>query len=688
MIELGMIRIRDEASIIEARNKVRLLAADLKFNSVEATRLATIISELSRIVYQEDGESSVVVGFDKKADRFDLALIFESKKEELDIGMAEIFFDRVDTFRTGDGLQRVEAFKYLPDPEFKPTKKFIDTERERLVRLSRAELLSEGKRKNEELRGLYDDLKKARDYLEIRVQERTAELLKANALLKHEISERKQAEKALKESEKKYRDFADLLPQTVFELDEAGNFTFVNLSSLEIFDYALEDSDSGWNALQIFAPEDRGSVKENIQRVLSGAELSGIEYKALKKDGSTFPVVIYASPIIEENKVVGLRGIIVDITERKKTEEALREREASLTEAQRIAHLGNWDWDIVKNKVVCSDEVYRIFGRTAQDFKEAHSTFLSSVHPKDKELIEKSINEALYEGKSYNIEYSIVLPDGSVRIVHKKVTVTLDESGKPIRMVGTVQDITERRKMEEQLIITDRLASVGELAAGIAHELNNPLTSVIGFSDLLLQRDVPDDVKKDLEVINREARRTAGVVRNLLTFSRKHAPEKQPVNINKIIQTVLALRAYEQQVNNIEVNTSLTADLPEIMANAFQLQQVFLNIIINAEHFMVEAYRKGTLTITTERVGDIIKASLADDGPGIPKENLGHLFDPFFTTKEIGKGTGLGLSISYGIITEHGGKIYAESEPGKGATFIVELPVSPLDDEGIKNENS
>ncbi|GAH05033.1 unnamed protein product, partial [marine sediment metagenome] len=159
-------------------------------------------------------------------------------------------------------------------------------------------------------------------------------------------------------------------------------------------------------------------------------------------------------------------------------------------------------------------------------------------------------------------------------------------------------------------------------------------------------------------------------------FARKHDTEKGPVNINSIMEKVLELRAYEQKVSNIQVNTQFAPDLPEITADYFQLQQVFLNIIINAEHFMIEANNRGTLTITTERTGDIIKASLADDGPGISKENLGHLFDPFFTTKEVGKGTGLGLSICHGIITEHGGRIYIESKLGKGATFVVELPIT------------
>lgn len=234
---------------------------------------------------------------------------------------------------------------------------------------------------------------------------------------------------------------------------------------------------------------------------------------------------------------------------------------------------------------------------------------------------------------------------------------------------------TEQRRAEEQLLIADRMASIGELASGIAHELNNPLTSVIGFAQLLLGREIPDDIREDIGVIYSEASRAADVMKNLLIFARKHAPLKQPVNINSVIEKVVALRAYEHKVENIQVIARLAPDLPLVMADYFQLQQVFLNIVINAEHFMLEAHQRGTLVINTESVSGNIRVSFTDDGPGIAKENLAHLFDPFFTTKEVGKGTGLGLSICHGIVTGHGGWIYAESEPGRGATFVVELPV-------------
>jgi PAS domain S-box-containing protein len=249
------------------------------------------------------------------------------------------------------------------------------------------------------------------------------------------------------------------------------------------------------------------------------------------------------------------------------------------------------------------------------------------------------------------------------------------EVGGQSLVLGIGRDITERKRMQEQLIVTDRLASVGELASGIAHELNNPLTGVIGLSQLLVERDIPEDIKEDIKLVYSEAQRAANVVRGLLTFARKHPAARQLINLNDVVSKVLELRAYEQRVSNIEVVTHLAPDLLEIMADYFQLQQVFLNIVINAEHFMTEAHHKGTLTITTERVKDMVRISFADDGPGIPKDYLGHVFDPFFTTKEVGKGTGLGLSISYGIITAHGGQIYAESELDKGATFIIDLPI-------------
>jgi signal transduction histidine kinase len=238
-----------------------------------------------------------------------------------------------------------------------------------------------------------------------------------------------------------------------------------------------------------------------------------------------------------------------------------------------------------------------------------------------------------------------------------------------------LNDVTEERAKQERLYFTDRLVSIGEMAAGIAHELNNPLTGVIGLSQLLLDEEMSDGAKKNLRLVYNEAQRAAIIVKKLLTFARQHTAGRKAVQINAVVEDVLSLRAYEQGVNNIRVTTRLDNHLPEIIADPFQMQQVFLNIILNAEQAMMAAHKEGTLTVTTERVDGNIKVSFSDDGPGISPENMRKLFSPFFTTKDVGKGTGLGLSICYGIVTNHGGKIYAHSEPDKGATFVIELPV-------------
>jgi signal transduction histidine kinase len=241
-------------------------------------------------------------------------------------------------------------------------------------------------------------------------------------------------------------------------------------------------------------------------------------------------------------------------------------------------------------------------------------------------------------------------------------------------LLVVISDLTEERAQQERLYLTDRLASVGEMASGVAHELNNPLTSVIGLSGLLMKLPMPDDAKEDLEAINSEARRCAVIVKDLLTFARKHALKKEPVQLLSVVNDVIKLRSYEHKVNNINIETSFNPDIPYVLADYYQMQQVFLNIIINAEAAMTDTNGQGNLKITAESRDGYVSISFADDGPGIRKENMGSIFNPFFTTKEVGKGTGLGLSIVYGIVTSHNGKVYARSEYGNGATFVVELP--------------
>jgi PAS domain S-box-containing protein len=248
-------------------------------------------------------------------------------------------------------------------------------------------------------------------------------------------------------------------------------------------------------------------------------------------------------------------------------------------------------------------------------------------------------------------------------------------------------DITDERERQERLYFTDRLASIGQISAGIAHEINNPLTSIISLSQLLLEGFVPEDIKEELGTICSEAQRAGVIVRGLLAFSRHQASIRQSVQLNDILWEVLKLRSYEHRTRKIRVITEFAPGLPEIMADSVQMQQVFMNIIINAEDAMMESGNGRKLSIITEHADNTVRLSFSDDGAGIAEENLNRIFEPFFTTKSMGKGTGLGLSICYGIVTKHNGKIYAQSKRGKGSTFIIELPIDIPALDGMENIN-
>jgi signal transduction histidine kinase/CheY-like chemotaxis protein len=233
----------------------------------------------------------------------------------------------------------------------------------------------------------------------------------------------------------------------------------------------------------------------------------------------------------------------------------------------------------------------------------------------------------------------------------------------------------QTRLVQERLLQSEKMSSVGQLVSGVAHELNNPLTGIMGFAQLLLLKELDDVVRQQVETIYNEAERASKIVSNLLTFARRRKAQKEPANLNTLIERVLELRNYDLRVRNIEAELHLDPTLPETMADANQIQQVFLNIIINAEQAMRVDGGAGTLRITTGVRGNMIALTFEDSGPGMSAETLRRIFDPFFTTKDAGEGTGLGLTISYGIIEDHGGRIWAESEAGRGTAFQIELPI-------------
>ncbi|RPJ80376.1 MAG: response regulator, partial [Acidobacteria bacterium] len=252
-----------------------------------------------------------------------------------------------------------------------------------------------------------------------------------------------------------------------------------------------------------------------------------------------------------------------------------------------------------------------------------------------------------------------------------------------LNVEALVRDVTDRKRLEHQardlyhqLLQSEKLAALGQTISGVAHELNNPLASILSWAERLVERPVDPTVRRGLQAILTESERAARIVRNLLTFARKRPTTRSMVNINHVVRETLAMRAYEHRVTNITVIDALASGLPDVFADAYQMQQVLLNLVINAEQAMLAANGRGTLVVRTwlDAEHSLVLVEVNDDGPGIPDEVKARIFDPFFTTKEVGKGTGLGLTVAYAIVQEHNGRIWTESPPQGGASFFVELP--------------
>ena len=490
-----------------------------------------------------------------------------------------------------------------------------------------------------------------------------------------DITERKKAEAELRRSLSELSATLEATGDGILVVDLSGreqrySSRFAKMWSIpkSLLDTGDDDQVLEFVLDQLTDPE---GFLHRVKELYSEPEISSFDVLKLK-DGRIFER--YSRPQRLEGKAVGRVWSFRDVTRNKKMEEQLLQ----------AAEQWRSTFDAIATPVSIQDRDFKIL--------RVNKAFAVALKSKPEALIGKTCYQVSHHTSAPvpNCPHVQTLEKGVPAEVeihdaeHGTYTIVstypmFGPSGEVVASVHISQDITERKKMQERLMVTDRLASVGELAAGIAHEINNPLTGVLGFSELVLSADIPESIRADVELIHSEAKRAAEVVKNLLIFARRHQQTRQDVMVNEVIAKVLALRAYEQKINNIAVVTELDPALPEICADYFQLQQVFLNIVLNAEFFMNKAHGRGNLLVTTgyRPEDQVVRIAFTDDGPGIPPDLLERLFDPFFTTKDVGQGTGLGLSISHGIVQQHGGKIWAENEPGKGAAFIIELPLSP-----------
>ena len=510
----------------------------------------------------------------------------------------------------------------------------------------------------------------------------------ASLIFLTDVTELKHVEEALGRSEERYRTILDEMEEGYFEVDLAGNYIFVNEAICRQLGYSREEL-RGKNYRVIFAKDDAKNIYKTFNQVYrEGQPIKAASLKIVQKDGSTRVRELSAFPIRNENgEIVGFRGVSRDITERKKAEETLRQSEERYRTVLEDVEKGYYEVDLTGNITFVNDSICRMLGYSSEEV--IGTNYRRYAYDEDNaRKIYKCTNSVYRKGrpaKWFSWEYAA--KNGEKRFIEASIAPRFDGQGEIIGFRGILNDVTERKAMEQQVLLTNKLASIGELASGVAHELNNPLTTVMGYAQLLIEsKDVPEHIKSDLDKVYQESQRAAKIVQNLLSFARRRRPEKTFFDINNLVQKTLDLRSYELKVSNISVYVNLKPDIPEIKADYNQIQQIILNILINAEQALAEVKRRGKITVTTGAVKDRIRIRISDNGPGISKSNIDRIFDPFFTTKEVGKGTGLGLSVCLGIVTAHGGNLYVESEKSKGAAFIIELPISVAEEIDAEEE--
>ena len=602
-------------------------------------------------------------------------------------------------------------------------------------------------------------------------------------------------------SRNKYAFLYDFAPVGYFTFDREGNIRSVNLTGVQLL--GIERADLMVRRFEDFVvAEDRGVFSDFLGKIFASHAKETCRLQLATSHQQ--PLYVRIEAMVTEAGEECL-AVLVDITEKKRAEQALSESEYNLAKAQAMTHVGSWSFDPLSGEVNASDELLRILRLSREEMTQ--EAFASVVHPEDLGTVMAHLRRGIEQGKSYEIEHRLLFADGSAKWVDTIVEPSVNGSGKVVKLYGTTQDVTarkqaevelrnksnelqtifdsigdgitvydhdgriqhhnlispqlfpeaivpgrscrgifhpdtpcqpedcpveqalrgervdtslvvaregektrylditatpikdalgeknralvffrdvtEKRLQEMHLIQTEKMSSIGVLATGIAHEINNPLTSVAGFAEALLRRfrDEPS-LKKDprldvfphyLEVIVRESYRCKGIISHLLSFGRKSDGTTVKVDVNVILQEILELLRYQPSYREIQVVTHLRPDLPRVIGDSSGLRQVCMNLLVNAHQAIAGP---GLVEVTTDQVDEtMIAVVIRDNGCGMSEQIIDRIWEPFFTTKEVGEGVGLGLALSYSIVKRHGGEIRLESRVGEGAQFTVLLPI-------------
>ncbi len=485
-----------------------------------------------------------------------------------------------------------------------------------------------------------------------------------------DVTGRKKVESTLRENEERFRLVALATNDVLWDWDLKSDKFWWSESAKAQFGYDAdrEPDIEAWSSR--LHPDDREKVLASVQQAIrSGQAFWFGEYRFRTADGSD-AVIFDRGHIVRDSggNAVRMIGAMIDITQRKRAERLLRQSE------ERYRRLVAVSPDaIFVNRgdriIFVNDQGVRLFGAVKAEEILGKSLF-DLFHPDCHASIRNRTQYLMEEGRTTPlVDEKIIRLDGTTADVEVSAARFADEEG--IGILVVLRDITERKRLQEQLRKTERLAELGTVASGMAHEIGTPMNVILGRAEYLMERVADEPIKKGLQTIVAQVERITKVMNQLLSFARRRAPERRAVDLKEVIETSVEIFQERLARNRIHVELALDDLCPKVHADADQMSQVLINLIMNAVHAMPEG---GRLRIGVAQVNDMAQLTVADTGQGIPQEVVTQIFDPFFTTKDFGKGTGLGLTVVKGILEEHGASIAVESEPGKGTTFKILLP--------------
>jgi PAS domain S-box-containing protein len=504
--------------------------------------------------------------------------------------------------------------------------------------------------------------------------------------LEHEIVERKEAESALRGERDRAQRYLDTAEVILLALDMDGRITLINRKGCDLLGWTERDL-LGRDFIETCLPARARDTTRNKFRSIVAGDLSIGENVILTRSGGE-RLIEWRNTLLrgDAGHVIGTFSSGTDITERNQALEALRTAEERTRFALQSANVGIWEMDYITGVHRWSETLEAHHGLQPGTFDGTFEAFVEHIHPDDREAVLDTVGKAMKSGADFSTENRTLWPDGTVRWLSGAGRVQLGENGEPLRALGITLDITERRKLEEQYQQAQKMEAIGRLAGGVAHDFNNLLTVILGNCELLLTDLPPDDPRQlDIAEIQKAGSSAAGLTRQLLAFSRKQIIEPTVLDLNEVL-TEMRTMVGRLIREDVAVVLSLRPELAPVKADRGQLEQIVLNLAVNARDAMPQG---GTLTIETANVeldedyakthldvkpGPYVVLTMSDTGTGMTPEVQARLFEPFFTTKELGKGTGLGLATVHGIATRNGGSVNVYSEIAKGTSFKVYFP--------------